>query len=417
MEPLVALSSVVSSQLSSEPQAFWLLSFTFWLVSFNQALSLLKLSSQRKCRGREDEAFGEEIWNRGDARRQSAILGDGSESLRGYDAPPRPPSMIERHIHNQSPRQPNLPSMHHPYNAYGASYGAPTYPTNSFSPGQVVTPTSANPFFSPYAQDVMGSPVSSTVPEYHDPPRSGHPALPPQALTREPSIGADQVAVARQNSVTGGPFNPVVSSPDAADPQYTDLSRSSVTPFQAAQYAEITEKLGAPMSSVLGAVPEEPQAVTSDNITPSTEAEDTYTESPFTDAVAVQQPIGDEADDDLPLPSPNAFHQTRIASLPPTLPEINVPERSFSPVASLEFPVPLSVRNSPSPNSAEFSDLRGPSPTQPTYKSSPLATSNPMQAQAQATVIPREPKSEAAPAARPDTVYTVYDEEDAYGGM
>lgn len=320
-------------------------------------------------------------------------------------------------MHNQSPRQPNLPNMYHPYNAYGASYGAPTQAPNSFSPGQVVTPTSANPFFSPYAQDVMGSPVSSTVPEYHDPPRSGHPAFPPQAATREPSVGMDQVAVARQNSVTGGPFNPVVSSPDAADPHYTDLSRSSVTPFQAAQYAEITEKLGAPMTSVLGAVPEEPQAVTSDNMTPSTEAEDTYTESPFTDAVAVQQPVGDEMDDELPLPSPNAFQQTRIASLPPTLPEISVPERSFSPVASLEFPVPLSVRNSPSPTSAEFSDLRGPSPTLPTYKSSPLATSTPMQAQAQATVIPREPKSEAAPAARPDTVYTVYDEEDAYGGM
>jgi len=197
-----------------------------------------------------------------------------------------------------------------------------------------------------------------------------------------------------------------------------------VTPFQAAQYAEITEKLGAPMSSVLGAVPEEPQSVASDNMAiPSrddslTRAGNTYTESPFADGVAVQQPMDDEPDDDLPLPSPSAFQQqTRIASLPPTLPEISVPERSFSPVASLEFPVPLSVRNSPSPISAEFSDLRGPPPTLPTYKSSPLASSTPTQAQAQDAVIPREPKSDAAPAARPDTVYTVYDEEDAYGGM
>lgn len=370
----------------------------------------------RKCRGREDEAFAEEIWNRNDARRQSAILGDGSESVRGYDAPPRPPTMIERHMNNQSPRQPNFPNMY-PYNAYGAGYGAKNHAQNSFAPGQVVTPTSANPFFSPYAQDVMGSPVSSTVPEYHDPPRSGHPAFPPQALARQPSIGMDQVAVARQNSVTGGPFNPVVSSPDAADPHYTDLSRSSVTPFQAAQYAEITEKLGAPMSSVLSAVPEEPQAVTYNNMASSTQAGDTYTESPFTDAVAVQQAIDHEPEDEWRLPSPNAFQQTRIPSLPPTLPEISVPERSFSPVASLEFPVPLSVRNVPSPISAEFSDSRGPPPTLPPYKSSPLAISNAMQAQAQATVIPREPKSEAAPPARPDTVYTVYDEEDAYGGM
>ena len=420
----MALSLVVSSQLSSELQAFWLPSFIFWLVSFNHTLSFLKLSYQRKCRGREDEAFAEEIWNRNDAIRQSAIIADSPEPVRPYDAPPRPPTMIERHMNNQSsipPRQPTLPNMYanHPY---GTGYGATNYAQNSFSPGQVVTPTSANPFFSPYAQDVMGSPVSSSVPEYHDQPRSGHPAFPPQALTREPSTGMEQVAVARQNSVTGGPFNPVVSSPDAADPHYTDLSRSSVTPFQAAQYAEITEKLGAPMSSVLSAVPEEPQSVASDNMAipsrdddPSAQAGNTHTESLFTDAVAVQQPMDEEPDDDLPLPSPSAFQQqTRIASLPPTLPEISVPERSFSPVASLEFPVPLSVHNSPSPFSAEFSDVHGPPPTTSNYKSSPLATSTVMPAQA--TVVPCEPKSDGAPT-RPDTVYTVYDEEDAYGGM
>lgn len=240
-------------------------------------------------------------------------------------------------------------------------------------------------------------------------------------------VAVGPVAVTHQNSVTGGPFSPVVSSPDAADPHYTDLSRSSVTPFQAAQYAEITEKLGAPMSSVLSAVPEERQAAVSDNLAvpshddPSTQGENTRTESPFADAAAVQQPIdnpSDESmDDELPLPSPSAFQQTRIASLPPTLPEIYVPEH-FSPVASLEFPVPLSVRNSPSPLSAEFSDLRGPPPTTESYyKSSPLATSTPVQAQAQATVIPREPKTDGAPTNRRDTVYTVYDEEDAYGGI
>ena len=392
---------------------------------FYHTLCFLKLSSQRKCRGREDEAFAEEIWNRNDARRQSNILGD-AEPVRSYDAPPRPPTMIERHNRSFMPsRQPNMPNMYpnHPYGT-GSGYGATEYAHNSFSPGQVVTPTSANPFFSPYAQDVMGSPVSSTVPEYHDAPRSGNPAFPPQALTREPSMGMDhQVAVARQNSVTGGPFNPVVSAPDAADPHYTDLSRSSVTPFQAAQYAEITEKLGAPMPSVLSAVPEEPQSAASDNMPvsshdegSSTQARNMHTESesPFTDAVAVQQPVDDELDDDLPLPSPTAFQQTRIPSLPPTLPEIRVPERSFSPVASLEFPVPLSVHNTPSPFSMEFSDVRGPPPTVSNYKSSPLATSTTVQAEA--TVIPREPKSEAA-STRPDTVYTLYDEEDAYGGM
>ncbi|KAF8272179.1 hypothetical protein EI94DRAFT_1796323 [Lactarius quietus] len=72
----------------------------------------------------------------------------------------------------------------------------------------------------------------------------------------------------------------------------------------------------------------------------------------------------------------------------------------------------------PSPGeNMEFSDMRSPPPTVSNYKSCPLATSTPLQAQAQATVIPHEPKSRAAPQTHPDTVYTVYDEEDAYCGM
>ncbi|KAH9000492.1 hypothetical protein EDB92DRAFT_2111070 [Lactarius akahatsu] len=341
----------------------------------------------RKCRGRQDEAFSEEIWNRSDARRQSAALGADAEPVRPYGAPPRPPSMIERHLNNtpsMPPRQPTLPNVY-PNNAYGNGHGATNYSQNSFSPGHVVSPNSANPFFSPYAQDVMASPVSSTVPEYYDPPHSW-----------EPCIFASSSYERAADS-----HSPVVSSPDAADPHYTDLSRSSVTPFQAAQYAEITEKLGAPMSSVLGTVSEERQAAVSDNMA----------------APSYDDPSTRGSDDELPLPSPNAFNQTRIPSLPPTLPEIHVPERSFSPVASLEFPVPLSVRSSPSSISAEFSDLRGPPPSEPNHKSSPLATSTPMRAQEQSAVIPREPKTGAAPANRPDTVYTVYDEEDAYGGF
>lgn len=231
-----------------------------------------------------------------------------------------------------------------------------------------------------------------------------------------------QVAAARQNSVTGGPFNPVVSSPDATDPHYTDLSRSSVTPFQAAQYAEITEKLGAPMSPILGAVPEERRAVPFEGPShsdTSTQGRNTHIESPFVDAAVVQQPIDNpsyELDDEFPLPSPSAFQQARIASLPPTLPEISVAERSFSPVSSLEFPVPLSVHNTPSPFSTEFSDHRGPPPTEASYKSSPLATSS-TRAQAEDSVIPRSPNTEFTPNNRPDTVYTLYDEEDAYGGI
>ena len=328
--------------------------------------------------------------------------------------------MIERHLNNAPSmfsRQPQ-PNMF-PNNGYGTGYGATQYAQPSFSPGDVVSPTSANPFISPYAQDVMTSPVSSSVPDYHDPPSPASPALPPPALTRQPSSGMDQAPVVRQNSVTSGPHSPVVSAPDASDPHYVDLSRSSVTPFQAAQYADITEKLRTPMSSVLVPTPDVPRvdALNNQTLTPQAELppqeQKVPTESPFADP-GTQQPDIDashELDTEVPLPTPVLYDHGRISSTPPTLPEIHVPERSFSPVASLEFPVPLSARETPSPFSVEFSDVRTPPPAGLRHKSSPLASSSPTEAQP--TVIPR---ANAGPSKR-DTVYTLYDEEDAYGGI
>jgi hypothetical protein len=55
--------------------------------------------------------------------------------------------------------------------------------------------------------------------------------------------------VVRQNSVTED-LTVLWISPNATDP-HVDLSRSSVTPFQAAQNAEITEKLRTPMDSFM----------------------------------------------------------------------------------------------------------------------------------------------------------------------
>jgi hypothetical protein len=85
----------------------------------------------------------------------------------------------------------------YPNDGYGAGYGATQYGQPSFSPGNVVSPTSANPFTSPYAQDVMTSPVSSNVPDYHDLPSPASPAVRPSALIRQPSSGMGQAAVVR----------------------------------------------------------------------------------------------------------------------------------------------------------------------------------------------------------------------------
>jgi hypothetical protein len=334
--------------------------------------------------------------------------------------------MIERHLNNSPSlpsRQQTMPNMYSNNNGYGNGHGATEYGQSSFYPGDIVTPTSANPFVSPYTQDVMVSPVSSNVPEYHMHPASLGPVVPPLALTRRTSNNTGQPTVVRQNTIPGGPHSPLVLSPRATNSQYVELSRSSVTPSQGMQYADIAEKLHAPMSSVFAGVPTDPHddASQSRMLTPRMDVpprdDDAPKESPFADSGAEQfVDASHEYDIEVPLPTPIMFQQTRIASTPPTLPEIRVPERSFSPVASLEFPVPLSARESPSPFSVEFSDVRSPPPAGLKFTSSPLASSTPTEVES-TTTIPSEPRSEGESRKRPDTVYTLYDEEDAYGGF
>jgi hypothetical protein len=175
-------------------------------------------------------------------------------------------------------------------------------------------------------------------------------------------------------------------------------------------YAEIAEKLHTPMPSVFAAVSAGPHDDAPSDLPPRNE--DAPEESPFADSGTEHQVV-DASDIEVPLPTPIMFQETRISSTPPSLPEIRVPDRSFSPVASFEFPVPLSARESPSPFSVEFSDVRTPPPAGLKFTSSPLATSTPTQAEP----IPHEPKAEGESRKRPDTVYTLYDEEDAYGGI
>jgi hypothetical protein len=240
-------------------------------------------------------------------------------------------------------------------NGYGNGSGQ-----SSLHSGDVVTPTSCNPFISPYAQDVLGSPVSINVPDYHV---SSHPtslAVPAQALTRS-LTGTTQSTVIRQNSIPGGPHSPMVSSPDATDSQYVELSRSSVTPSQGSQYVKIAEKLHVPMSSDMVTVPEESRDDATLNQMPtphidrSPRDEATPKGSAIVDVATEHQVVDASRELDVEaLPTPIMFEQTRITSNPPTLPEIRVPSRSSSPVASLEFPVPLSARESPSPFSVEF---------------------------------------------------------------
>ena len=104
------------------------------------------------------------------------------------------------------------------------------------------------------------------------------------------------------------------------------------------------------------------------------------------------------------------FEHTRILSFPQRY-------ASLSGRSSLSHhnSIPLSVHSSPASLSLEFTDPRTPPPAGLQYKSSPLVsvvTSSPIKAEP--AVVTHRPKTEAKPEIRPDTVY---DEEDAYGGI
>jgi hypothetical protein len=147
-------------------------------------------------------------------KRQSAILIDDPVHYN-----PRPPTMIERH--NASPAL-----------AAQGGYGGQNFFGNyggydqqaSYATGEIVQHAGSPPP-QPYGQQPMG------YSGYNDPR--------PQQLSRQPSNPA---YLNRQPSTTAayGP-PPVPVDPNA---HYADLNRSSVTPFQATQYADISRHLG-----------------------------------------------------------------------------------------------------------------------------------------------------------------------------
>lgn len=265
---------------------------------------------------------------------------------------PRPPTMIERRM-NSTPASSMGGSNYGPGPAYGGynEYNA-TYNHHNFAPGQVV------PHHQPYADPRMPpSPMS--------PPLS--PPMSPPISVHNRDVGAEQsqsAYLSRQLSTNGPP-------PMGNTANYVDLSRSSVTPFQAAQYEEIHRRLNMPPPEpILGSL-----------------AEEEYPQKEPTPKGP--SPFADPSEDVLPPPSPVHSNRSRIDSSPPKLPELNPP---MSPVYALH-PVSGGLLNKPT--EASSADLpAAPAPAR-------IARPNP--------TTPGQK--------RPDTVYTIYDDEDAYGGI
>ena len=284
-----------------------------------------------------------------DFRRQSKVLRDEPQVFPDNGSPfaPRPPTMIQRRM-NSTPVSGTSGSAYGPgpvyggYNDYNADYNHP-----GFTPGYVV------PHHQSYGDPFMGSPVSAPM----------SPAV--SVNNGDFNAGQSQSAYLSRQPSTQGP------APMDHSGHYVDLSRSSVTPFQAAQYEEIHRRLNfPPPTPVLGSLAEEEYP-----------RKEPTPEGP--------SPFADPSEGLLPLPSPVHSSPNRIDSNPPKLPELNPP---MSPVYALH-PAPAEVLN----RQMEASTAELPVTPAPAH----VARTNP--------TIPNQK--------RPDTVYTIYDDEDAYGGI
>ncbi|KAH9480477.1 hypothetical protein JR316_0007077 [Psilocybe cubensis] len=433
--------------------------------------------------------------------RRSAVLLDDPPThedtvARGYN---NPPPMVERYA---SPAPTFGTQYGHPgpavyggdehYDQYGAGgyaagngagYGsAATY--QSFQPGQImnvdggIPPAPANPMYATpaYTQNPF-SPAISVPDEYRDQSNynyhsNGHqnyeysqhqsdpsfPApvsIPQPVLTRQPSASAPQYPNPNTGEIASNdPHRPSplqLKRESAPANDYVDLNRSSVSPYQAAQYVEISRRLNADVPAGLATADVErelpmppPPVAGSGNNSPGPFADPGTPHTPGGAQYAIDRRYSGDADIDAraepqardfpappsPVHTPGSASRYRIDSMPPTLPEIHVESRvSVSSVgvdgAALhsqglaqgglttgtrsQFPTtpsPLASSfgfPSPAPNATEFTDPKH--PAIPPAAASP-STATPPSAQ------PAAPKHK-----KQASMQSVYDADDAYGGF
>jgi hypothetical protein len=281
---------------------------------------------------------------------------------------------------------------------------------------------SANPFMNaaPY-QDSPFSPVS---------PSRNAPAA---TFTRNftPSIGTSPSHLSSAQAESEAQYANYPSAANAASHQsiamptsdYIDLNRSSVTPFQAAQYVEISKTLNTTTPSGLPAATcdeiiegMKSEETEDDGVAPAVPEKDNVHRASATSEVSVRV-------EEFPVPpSPvvSSSSRSRVDSMPPMLPEINIQSRnSFASSGGYDFPA--SIRGSTgtplTPGFGAQTILVDKPTNNFPVTPSPLATSFVMN---ESNGAGSEGK---APMGRPTSVEqvkrpeTVYDPEDAYGGF
>ena len=414
---------------------------------------------------------------------------------RGFN--PRPPSMIERHVASPASTFGAQYATQAPV-AGAYAYGGEEYPSYnpdmqfaSFAPGQVVNYNAPppkplpNPFATPTKAQFgpIAGPGQYEQQVYSD----------QGSLTRQLSSGSTVTypVLTRQSSLTNphphqenAPPVPIIES-TIPDNDYVDLSRSSVSPFQAAQYAEISRRLKTEVPSGL-TTPEAAQsqfalaaaAVDRDLPPLPPPKEDNEHQSPFADPHStpstptirvsntsynqqqleqqqseqqqqheqgetrpisaaesdLSQEVDFPADLEFPVP-PSPVHtissRYRIDSTPPMLPEILVESRVS--VSGYEFAPPphhggtSSLALSPLGSGFPSPGFMPRFPATPSPLASSFGVITPRQEngfdQEREDVVPpplvkqEKQKSNGSGLKRSNTVYSMYNAEDAYGGI
>ena len=311
----------------------------------------------------------------------------------------RPPTMIERHYaaygRAQSPTG----------NAYGQG-GQPFGSPNPYSDYQANRPMS--PSFMP-GQVISQPPMQqygNPSPYFNPPTQSPVTAVPPYQSAYD-----DQGQLVRHASPANVPMP--VQQPGE---DYANLSRASVTPFQQAQYAEISRQLNIPPP-----VPQ-PEAIAEKLPSPFEDPREDNKIAPARPSSEFDPshgaPIFPQVIDE-PVP--------RIASNPPTL---DLPQPTFSPV-TVAFPggqiAPSPMRSTFNDNSAPMDPPLSPRAATPQKgqvvdvptraydgRETPVQIEYTGQSPTPVTGAPAGSAQVPKNGKRPETMY---DDEDAYGGM
>jgi len=415
------------------------------------ALVCVVVFAIRRYRRNHDDHF-----DANDFRRSAFLINDppahADTAAQGFN--PRPPTMIERRLGN-SPVVPGVP-YGDVYSAAAADhYNVSTFSasdsnshTQEFPGGQMMNPFASPPpsprsFAPSYATAGHSQPSLRTSAVLNAP----QPPL-PLAIKRpsRPASGNAPGAAngftfprrnaARQNTLDRQQeeISAVSDSPPAND--YVDLNRSSVSPFQAAQYEAISRQLStenshsfdyadtdAAMEEFTDEPPPVPPKTPFDQVEPAVA-------SPSTESTDSAPPVPAKSPFEDPEPERKAESQTAMRPATPELRDFPVPPSPVPTVVS-RYRVDSISSTSPNTRNPDSHNCRPPTPTRKNVgnkcQPSPLAACSTnvdkdgLETEKNSGENTQPPTSATATSSsveaskvRPDTVY---DLGDAYGGI